>query len=98
MDITKIGPRILKQNRAMYVRQLPSDAAQCRIDAIDAELARRANRVSHVGHTPGYVLTATGQFEHLAGDRDGYTKCGSLIDTQREYGSREWWHCLVCGN
>lgn len=97
MDITKIGPRILKQNRAVYVRQLPSVPAQARIDAIDAELARRAQRPTHVGSTPGYVLTATGQFEHLAGERQGYTKCGSAIDAQRAYGDREWWHCLVCG-
>lgn len=97
MDITKIGPRILKQNRAVYVRQLPSAPAQARIDAIDVELARRAQRTPHVGATVGYVLTATGQFEHLAGDREGFTKCGSAIDATREYGSREWWHCLVCG-
>lgn len=97
MDITKIGPRILKQNRAMFVRQLPSVHAQARIDAIDVELARRANRVSHTGATAGYVLTATGQFEHMVGEREGFTKCGSAIDASREYGDREWWHCLVCG-
>ena len=96
-DLTSIGTRILKKNRAMYVRQLPGEYPQARIDAIDAELIRRSTRVSAVGGTQGYVLTATGQFEHLAGDREGFTKCGVAIDTERSYGSREWWHCLSCG-
>ena len=96
MDITKVGPRILKQNRVTYMRQLPSAAAQLKIDAIDAELARRSGRVATVGGSTGYVLTATGQFEHVAGERDGFTKCGVAIDTDRQYGDREWWQCLSC--
>jgi len=98
MDISKVGLRILKQNRETYVRQLPSAHAQSRIDAIDAELASRYTRVSSVGGTAGYVLTATGQFEHKTSSRDGITKCGVSVDTERQYGTREWWHCLTCGS
>jgi hypothetical protein len=98
MDITAVSKGILVKNRATYSRQLPSEHAAQRIAAIDEELARRATRKGHRGKTAGYVLTATGQFEHLAGDREGFTKCGVAIDPNRSYGSREWWHCLSCGS
>lgn len=97
MDITSTGPGILKQNRAMYVRQLPSEHAERRIAAIDAELARRKERKATKGGTSGYVLTATGQFEHHTGSREGFTRCGVAIAPDRTYGTRDWWHCLLCG-
>lgn len=97
-NLTQVGPRILKQNRASYSRQLPAAWAQAKIDAIDAELARRSTRVSTVGGTTGYVLTETGQFEHKTGSREGFTKCGEAIDATRAYGDHEWWHCLHCGD
>lgn len=97
MDISSISTGILKQNRTTASRRLPDAHAQASIDAINAELARRAERKSHKGGTEGYVLTATGQFEHKAGEREGHTKCGAEIDATRQYGTREWWHCLSCG-
>lgn len=102
MDLTSISPSILKSNRSVYVRQLSAsspatrESAQSRIDAIDAELIRRKERKSHKGATAGYVLTAKGQFEHRAGEREGFTKCGVAIDPNRTHGTREWWHCLLC--
>lgn len=98
MDITGISTQILKKNRSSYARQLPAEWAQTKIDAIEAELTRRATRKSHKGATAGYVLTATGQFEHRAGEREGFTKCGAAIDPSRQHGTREWWHCQLCGS
>lgn len=95
-DLSKVSARILMQNRATYARQLPSVHAAAQIDAIDVESARRAHRVPVAGGTSGYVLTTTGQFEHIAGERDGFTRCGAPIDHDRQHGNREWWPCLIC--
>lgn len=105
MDITKVSTRTLNQNLSSYSRQLGSSSEDVRnraidkIQAIEAELARRASRKGHRGKTAGYVLTATGQFEHIASkEREGFTKCGVAIDPDREPGDAPWWHCLHCGS
>jgi hypothetical protein len=95
MDITELSLSTLKHNRATYANQ-SSDWAKAKVAAIDEELLRRKTRKSHKGATPGYVLTATGQYEHQAGSRPGYTRCGAAVAPGRAYGARAWWHCLAC--
>jgi len=97
MDLSGISLHTLKQNRATYSRRLPDVRAEQQIAEVDAEISRRKERQSHRTPTAGYVLTATGQYEHIAGEREGFTKCGVAIDPTRQYGNREWWHCLLCG-
>lgn len=85
IPITEVTASILRKNRALYTRQ----GNHARIAEIDAELARRAGERF-------YVLTETGEFEHIQGERAGFTACGVAIDTTRQYGDREWWHCMSC--
>ena len=43
-----------------------------------------------------HLINARWGFEHIQGERAGFTACGVAIDTTRQYGDREWWHCMSC--
>ena len=102
MDIKDQSNATLKHNTKFWTDRLmnPRTSGEQRIrareelEAIKNEIARRKETIRA---TASYVLTATGDLQHIASSKiEGKTRCGQDIDLSRQYGDREWFHCLNC--